>query len=187
MWLGSSGNVQQSAVAEHATSEMHDIDWEKAEVVDCHPHYRQRCALEAWHIRTEPHKMNRDGGPLPAVYNPLIHHPRRPHWEPAVVSTQHSIFLPYFTSYYSIYISCSALTHPNSVHARMRIITHHLLAAPPSSPPEVVPPFPAFCTYKVTLPCTLDHYSLRRALDWAETSEFLPLTSVHSRLVWLQE
>ena len=36
----------------------------KAEVVDCQPHYRQRCALEAWHIRTEPHKMNRDGGPL---------------------------------------------------------------------------------------------------------------------------
>ena len=28
---------------------------------------------------------------------------------------------------------------PNSVHARMRIITHHLPAAPPSSPPEVVP------------------------------------------------
>ena len=74
-----SGNVQQSAVAEHATNEMHDIDWEKAEVVDCHPHYRQRCALEAWHIRTEPHKMNRDGGPLPAVYNPLIRHPRRPY------------------------------------------------------------------------------------------------------------
>ncbi len=73
-----SGNVQQSAVAEHATNEMHDIDWEKAEVVDCHPHYRQRCALEAWHIRTELHTMNRDGGPLPTVYNPLIQHPRRP-------------------------------------------------------------------------------------------------------------
>ena len=28
---------------------------------------------------------------------------------------------------------------PNSVHARMRIITHHLPAAPPSFPPEVVP------------------------------------------------
>ena len=51
-----SGNVQQSAVAEHATNEMHDIDWEKAEVVDCHPHYHQRFALEAWHIRTEPHR-----------------------------------------------------------------------------------------------------------------------------------
>ena len=24
-----SGNVQQSAVAEHASNEMHDIDWEK--------------------------------------------------------------------------------------------------------------------------------------------------------------
>ena len=61
-----SGNVQQSAVAEHATNEMHDIDWEKAEVVDCHPHYRQRCVLEAWHIRTEPHKMNTTSGlPFP--------------------------------------------------------------------------------------------------------------------------
>ena len=92
--------------------------------------------------------------------------------------TIHHFFFLIFSSYYSIHISCSALTHPNSVHARMRIITHHLLAAPPSSPPEVVPPFPAFCMYKVTLPCTLDHYSLRRALDWAKTSEFLPLTSV---------
>ena len=72
-----SGNIQQSAVTEHATNEMHDIDWEKAEVVDCHPHYHQRCTLEARHIRTEPHTMNRDGGPLPAVYNPLIQHPCR--------------------------------------------------------------------------------------------------------------
>ena len=31
-----------------------------------------RCALEAWHIRTEPHTMNRDGGPLSTVNNPLI-------------------------------------------------------------------------------------------------------------------
>ena len=72
-----SGNVQQSAVAEHTSNEMHDIDWEKTEVVHCHPHYHQRCAAEAWHIRTEPHTMNRDGGSLPTVYNPLIQHPRR--------------------------------------------------------------------------------------------------------------
>ena len=44
---------------------------------------------------------------------------------------------------------------------------------------------------KVTLPCTLDHNSLRRALDWTETSEFLPLTqsiwfpaSVVARLIY---
>ena len=57
-----SGNAQQSAVAEHASNEMHDIDWEKVEVVDCHTHthYLQRCALEARHIRTETHSMNRD-------------------------------------------------------------------------------------------------------------------------------
>ena len=35
-----------------------------AEVVDSHPYYRQRCALEAWHIRTEHQTMNRDEGPL---------------------------------------------------------------------------------------------------------------------------
>ena len=35
-----SGNVQQSAVAEHASKEMHDIDWEMVEIVDCYPHYR---------------------------------------------------------------------------------------------------------------------------------------------------
>ena len=40
-----SENVHQSAVAEHASTEMDDIDWED-EVVDCHPHYCQRYALE---------------------------------------------------------------------------------------------------------------------------------------------
>ena len=68
-----SGNVSQSAVAEHAMDESHTIKWEEAEVVNHHPLYRQRCALEAWHIRTERHKMNRDEGPLPPVYNPLVH------------------------------------------------------------------------------------------------------------------
>ena len=68
-----SGNVSQSAVAEHAMDESHTIKWEEAEVVNHHPFYRQRCALEAWHIRTERHKMNRDEGPLPPVYNPLVH------------------------------------------------------------------------------------------------------------------
>ena len=81
--------------------------------------------------------------------------------------------------YYSIYIvTCSVLTHPNLVHAcLLSRITFRV--APPSSPPEVVPLLPTFCMYKVTLPCTLDHNTLKRALDWSETSEFLPLTSVH--------
>ena len=67
-----SGNTAQSAVAEHAVDHVHEIDWNEAEVVDSHPYYRQRCALEAWHIRTEHQTMNRDEGPLPSEYNPLI-------------------------------------------------------------------------------------------------------------------
>ena len=37
-----SGNVFQSAVAEHAMDESHAIKWEEAEVVDHHPHYQCR-------------------------------------------------------------------------------------------------------------------------------------------------
>ena len=55
-----SGNVTQSAVAEHMVSVMHHIEWEKAEVVENHSIYRQRCALDAWHIRTEAQIINRD-------------------------------------------------------------------------------------------------------------------------------
>ena len=68
-----SGNTAQSAVAKHAAEQSHVIDWNEAKVMACHPHYRQRCALEAWHIHTEAQTMNRDAGPLPSVYDPLIH------------------------------------------------------------------------------------------------------------------
>ena len=67
-----SGNTAQSGVAEHAVEQMHEINWKKAEVVDSHPYYHERCVLEAWHIRTEHQTMNRDEGPLPSEYNPLI-------------------------------------------------------------------------------------------------------------------
>ena len=75
-----SGQSSLSAVAEHAMEEMHDIDWMGATVVDGHPHFHQRCALEAWHIRSQDSTMNRDAGPLPSVYNPLIHQPSPSWW-----------------------------------------------------------------------------------------------------------
>ena len=68
-----SGEINQSAVAQHAVDEGHDIDRMEATVVDGHPDFHQRCALEAWHIRAQDNTMNRDVGPLPSVYNPLIH------------------------------------------------------------------------------------------------------------------
>ena len=46
-----SGNTAQSAVAEHAVDQMHEINQKEEAVVDSHPYYRQRCVLEAWHIR----------------------------------------------------------------------------------------------------------------------------------------
>ncbi len=68
-----SGEAALSAVAEHALKEDHTIKWDDAEVANHAPRYWQRCDLEAWHIRSEKDKMNRDDGPLPAAYNPLIH------------------------------------------------------------------------------------------------------------------
>ena len=67
-----SGNTAQSAVAEHAVDQMHEINQKEEAVVDSHPYYRQRCVLEAWHIRMKHQTMNRDEGPLPSEYNPLI-------------------------------------------------------------------------------------------------------------------
>ena len=42
-----SGNLAQSAVAEHAAHESHVIDWKEAKQVDTHARYHQRCALES--------------------------------------------------------------------------------------------------------------------------------------------
>jgi len=50
--------------------EMYMIDWEEAQVMDSHPHYTQRCTLEAWRIRLERNNLNRDIGPLPPTYDP---------------------------------------------------------------------------------------------------------------------
>ena len=68
-----SGDVMGSAVAQHAVDEGHEIEWSSATVIDGHPNFHRRCALEAWHIRSQDGLMNRDAGPLPQVYNPLIH------------------------------------------------------------------------------------------------------------------
>jgi len=60
----------KSVVAEHAMEEDHNIKWEDAGVVD---HILRYChsTLEAWHIRTEWHKINSDEGPHPVAYNRL--------------------------------------------------------------------------------------------------------------------
>ena len=51
---------QTSALAEHVITHHHDIAWNDAEVLDSTPHLHQRCAIEAWHIRSQTHPMNRE-------------------------------------------------------------------------------------------------------------------------------
>ena len=67
-----SGNLAQSALAEHAADRGHAIDWRSAEVVDSHQQFHQRCLLESWHIRSQDTTLNREEGNLPPVYNQLI-------------------------------------------------------------------------------------------------------------------
>ena len=55
-----------------AIDNMHVVNWEEVQVVDSHPYYSQWRTLEAWHIRSERNNLNRDVGPLPTTYNPLI-------------------------------------------------------------------------------------------------------------------
>ena len=40
--------------------EYHTIKWEDVEVMNHSQRYQQRYTVEAWHIRSEQHKMNRD-------------------------------------------------------------------------------------------------------------------------------
>ena len=63
-----------SAVASHAHTSNHVIDWEGAAVLEQEHRLYQRCYLEAWHIRGVKDSMNRDEGFLPQEYNSLIKH-----------------------------------------------------------------------------------------------------------------
>ena len=67
-----SANSSTSVVAEHAISSGHTIAWDVASVIDSNPHLHPRCALEAWHIRSQPHPLNRERGNLSPAYDRLI-------------------------------------------------------------------------------------------------------------------
>ena len=66
------GDVNASAIAEHAWNEHHRMDWSAAEVVDTEQYLYPRLLLESWHIHSEQNPMNRECGPLPTEYCSLI-------------------------------------------------------------------------------------------------------------------
>ena len=68
-----SGNPAHSACSRACNGGDARDKLEEAQVVDSHPHYTQRCTLEACHIRSKRNNLNRDVDPLPSTYNPLIY------------------------------------------------------------------------------------------------------------------
>ena len=66
------GEMELSALAEHAWKEGHGVDWDEVAVLDHHHSLHERLSLEAIHIRRQPLALNRNNGLLPDVYNGLL-------------------------------------------------------------------------------------------------------------------
>jgi len=50
----------------------HTIDWKNTQVKAVMPYFWQRCTLETWHMRSQPHPLNQEEGILSHVYDALI-------------------------------------------------------------------------------------------------------------------
>ena len=59
-----SGVCENSALAEHAWSHHHPVDWGKVRVLEQQPQLYHRLPLESIHIRSHPHTLNRNNGTL---------------------------------------------------------------------------------------------------------------------------
>ena len=67
-----SRDITSSALAEHWLNTGHSFAWDDAHVVELCQAWHRRRSLEAWHIRSHPHTLNRDHGALSSQYNSLI-------------------------------------------------------------------------------------------------------------------
>ena len=66
------GEVNTSALAEHAWSADHHIDWDSMSVLDTSGWYYSRLTLEAIYTRRQKYSLNRDRGKLAIAYDVLI-------------------------------------------------------------------------------------------------------------------
>ena len=66
------GGTNMSALADHAWTVGHQIDWDSTTVLGVNSRYYARLALEAIHIRGQKESLNRDSGRLDTVYNSLL-------------------------------------------------------------------------------------------------------------------
>ena len=63
---------ERSAIAEHAVNTGHTINWSSTQIKAVVPPFWQRCILETWYMRSQPHPLNWEEGILPHVYDTLI-------------------------------------------------------------------------------------------------------------------
>ena len=66
--------MNASAIAEHAWTNHHGVNWEEAKVLDVCDRWHERCLLESWHMLNHPERINRDKGILPDIYHSLVPH-----------------------------------------------------------------------------------------------------------------
>ena len=66
------GTKETSALAEHALTTGHNINWNNACVLVSCGHLNQRLYLESWYIQRQSVSLNRELGPLPPIYRSLI-------------------------------------------------------------------------------------------------------------------
>ena len=58
---------ERSAIAEHAVNTGHTIDWSNTQIKAVMSPFWQRCTLETWYMRSQPHPFNWEQGILPHV------------------------------------------------------------------------------------------------------------------------
>ena len=80
-----------------------------------HPQFHQSCTLEAWHICSSASMMNRDAGPLPLVYNPLIHPPQLANWLIIMTCSPPYSLLHVLFHRFIYFIINSYIYHPNVI------------------------------------------------------------------------
>ena len=150
------------------SDQMHDINWTGAEVVDSHPYYRQRRALEAWHICMEHQAMNQDEGSCQQYTSPWFARHIHVQSDRCIQLFHFSIPLTYCTCEWTATIIISYFYH----HHCMELWCHYhlsLLFSPPSTPVT----FPAVQIYCGKTSCDLATTSGSDTHDWFSSLTFL--------------
>lgn len=71
-------HVATNALAEHAVSTSHDIDWDSAKIIGKEKNKTARLHLESLHIQTTDNTLNRNSGNLPPIYTRCLRHIIKP-------------------------------------------------------------------------------------------------------------